>query len=113
MAKKYHPKIAQSTVRALVGDDAEISIGPLSTDGRRKNLPSGKNFFDYVDPRGRFNVLKFFSEHTKRFPTLWIIAQRDEAIVNCYYLSVDSPIYNSIVQSLDERGSRHLQLLFG
>ena len=79
-AKKYRPKVAQSTARALVGDDAEISIGPLSTDGRRKNLPSGKNFFDYVDPRGRFNVLKFFSEHTKRFPTLWIIAQRDEAI---------------------------------
>ena len=39
-AKKYRPKVAQSTARALVGDDAEISIGPLSpdaADGHCKN----------------------------------------------------------------------------
>lgn len=80
LLKKYRPKVEKSTARVLVGETSEISIGPLSIDGGRKNLPSGKNFVDYVDQRGRFDVLKFFSEHLKRFPTLWVIAQRDAAI---------------------------------
>ncbi len=34
---------------------------------------------DYVNEKGRMDVLKFFEEHKKYFPTLWIIAQREVA----------------------------------
>ena len=35
--KKYRPSMAKSTARVLVGDEAEISIGPV--EGRGKDLP--------------------------------------------------------------------------
>ncbi len=34
---------------------------------------------DYVNEKGRMDVLKFFEEHKKHFPTLWIIAQHEVA----------------------------------
>ena len=73
--KKYLPKVAKSTARVLVGNEAEISIGPV--EGRGKDLPSGNNLFDYVDKKGRFDTLAFFSDHKKTFPTLWIFAQKN------------------------------------
>ena len=53
-AKKYRPKVAQSTARALVGDELKSALAHLQEPN--------------VDPRGHFNVnvLKFFSEHTRR-----------------------------------------------
>jgi len=32
---------------------------------------------DYVNEKGRMDVLNFFEDHKKYFPTLWIIAQRE------------------------------------
>ncbi len=50
----------------------------LSTK-KEKNLPSGHNLFDYIDVQGRIDYFQFFSDHSKLFPTLWIIAQRKSA----------------------------------
>ena len=44
-----------------------------------KDLPSGKNLGDYIKEKGRMDVLKFFEDHKKCFPTLWVIAQREAA----------------------------------
>jgi hypothetical protein len=61
----------------LNGDMEEIIVGPVEENG--KGLPSGKKLGDYVNEKGRMDVLKFFEEHKKYFPTLWIIAQREAA----------------------------------
>jgi hypothetical protein len=45
---------------------------------RGKDLPSGKNVADYLDARGRMDLLHFFSDHqNKMFPNLFIIMQRE------------------------------------
>ena len=40
-------------------------------------LPSGKNLADYIDTRGWFQILRFFLDHKKLFPNLWILAQKE------------------------------------
>ncbi len=42
-----------------------------------KDLPSGKNLADYINERGQMQLLKFFADHQKSFPTLWILVQKD------------------------------------
>jgi hypothetical protein len=61
----------------LNGNMDEIIVGPVEEN--RKDLPSGKNLRVYVNEKGRMDVLQFFEEHKKYFPTLWIIAQREVA----------------------------------
>jgi hypothetical protein len=46
----------------------EIIVRPVEENG--KNLPLGKNLGDCVNENGRMDVLKFFEEHKKYFPTL-------------------------------------------
>jgi hypothetical protein len=48
----------------------EIIVGPVEENG--KDLPSGKNLGDYVNEKGRMDMLKFCEEHKKYSPTLWI-----------------------------------------
>ena len=55
----------------------EIIVGPVEENG--KDLPSGKKLGEYVNEKGRMDVLNFFEDHKKYFPTLWIIAQREAA----------------------------------
>ncbi len=79
---KYRPKWvkAKSEIHSgigLNGDMEEIIVGPVEENG--KDLPSSKKLGDYVNENGRMDVLKFFEEHMKYFPTLWIIAQREAA----------------------------------
>ncbi len=50
----------------LNGDMEEIIVGPVEENG--KDLLLGKIFGDYVNEKGRMNVLKFFEEHKKYFP---------------------------------------------
>ncbi len=38
---------------------------------------TGHNLFDYIDIRGRIDLVRFFSDHSKVFPTLWVIAQKE------------------------------------
>jgi hypothetical protein len=44
-----------------------------------KDLPSGKNLENYVDTKGRMDVLQFYKDHKKDLPNLWIIVQREAA----------------------------------
>jgi hypothetical protein len=55
----------------------EIIVGPVEENG--KDLPSGKKLEEYVNEKGRMDVLNFFEDHKKYFFTLWIIAQREAA----------------------------------
>jgi hypothetical protein len=53
----------------------EIGFGPVVERG--KDLPSRKNVADYLDARERMDLLRFFSNHQKMFPNLFIIMQRE------------------------------------
>lgn len=76
--KKYRPTFDASKSRILAGvdDDGkkhEILVGPVLSRG--KDLPSGENLADYIDCRGRIHLVRFFLDHIKYFPTLWIVVQ--------------------------------------
>ena len=55
----------------------QICYGPVKERGH--NLPSGKNLADYIDGHGRFSLLDFMSDHSKKLPTLWIRGQCEES----------------------------------
>jgi hypothetical protein len=79
---KYRPKWVRAKSEILSGiglngDMEEIIVGPVEDNG--KDLPLGKNLGDYVNEKGRVDMLKSFEEHKKYFPTLWIIVQREAA----------------------------------
>ena len=72
--KKYHPTFKKGKSKVLRGEEKEIWVGPPDECG--KDLPSGKNLFDYLcKVRGRMNILRFFNDHQKIFPILWIVVQ--------------------------------------
>ncbi len=79
---KYRPKRVRvnSEILSGIGQNGnmqEIIVGPVEENG--KDLPSGKKLGEYVNEKGRMDVLKFFEDHKKYFPTLWIIAQCEAA----------------------------------
>ena len=81
---KYRPTFDRSKSKLLYGDDEsgkrwEILVGPVVKRGA--NLPSGLNLADYIDSRsgGRLNVTKFFEDHRKIFPNLWLLVQCEAA----------------------------------
>ena len=81
---KYRPKkwkTAPFTVLSAfdVNSDKiqEIIVAPVEEKG--KDLPSRKNLGDYVDSKGRMDVLQFFQDHKTYFPNLWTIVQREAA----------------------------------
>ena len=81
--KKYLPKIDTDSDKSSVlsgtidGKTRRIWVGPVLKKGR--NLPSGRNLADYIDNRGRIDLVKFFEDHKKIFPTLWIVVQRESS----------------------------------
>ncbi len=44
----------------------EIVVAPVEENG--KDLPSGKILGNYVDSKGRIDVLQFYQDHKKKFP---------------------------------------------
>jgi hypothetical protein len=79
---KYRPKWVKAKSQILSGiglnsQMEEIIVGPVKENG--KDLPSGKNLGGYVNEKGRVDVLKYFEEDKKYFPTLWIIVQSEAA----------------------------------
>ena len=81
---KYRPpkwKKTACTVLSVVditsGKTEEIVVAPVEENG--KDLPSGKNLGNYVDSKGRMDVLQFYQDHKKKYPNLWIIVQREAA----------------------------------
>ena len=77
---KYRP-IFHSSSQALSGMHKDkfymISVGNVTRKGR--DLPSGKNLADYIDPNGRMDCLKFVMDHVKEFPTISIRIQCEES----------------------------------
>ena len=76
--KKYRPSFdrSKSSILAGVDDDGrkhEVIVGPILSRG--KDLPSGKNLVDYIDCRGRIELVRWFGDHIKHFPTMWIVVQ--------------------------------------
>jgi hypothetical protein len=76
--KRFLPVLKKTDQNSLKGvynnKQVEICVGPVVERG--KDLPSGKNLADYIDSRGRIDLLKFFDHHKKSFPNLWILVQR-------------------------------------
>jgi len=73
--KRYRPVLDLAKSKVLSGEDKygkvyEIVVGPVETRG--KDLPSGKNLADYIDKRGRIDLLCLFIDHKQIFPTLFI-----------------------------------------
>jgi hypothetical protein len=50
-----------------------LGIGLVESPGQ--DLPSGRNLVDYLDKKGRFDNIRFFSDHKDRFPNLCHIIQ--------------------------------------
>lgn len=72
--QRYHPEVIPKKARVLEGEKKTIIVGPVLEFG--KALPSGRNLADYVcDDSGRIDLLTFFSDHSKYFPTLSIVVQ--------------------------------------
>ena len=57
------------------GTKFEIGCGPLVNRG--VDLPSKKNLADYLDKKGRIDLLEFYQSHKDRFPNLFTIIQRE------------------------------------
>ncbi len=66
-----------SHVDVASGKTEEVIVGPVEEN--EKDLPSGINLGNYVDTKGRMDVLQFYKDHKKNFPNLWIIVQREAA----------------------------------
>jgi hypothetical protein len=79
---KYHHKWVRDKSEILYGMGQngklkKIIVGPVQENW--KDIPSGNFFGNYVNEKGRMEVIKFFEDHKKFFPTLWIIVQREAA----------------------------------
>lgn len=80
--KKYRPTLDRTKSKILAGNDEngkvyEIAVGPVLFKG--KDLPSGRNLVQYIDKRGRIDLLRFFIDHQFIFPTLFIKCQCEAA----------------------------------
>jgi hypothetical protein len=75
--KKYQPKVREVTARCLTGELCQIMVGPVNQKG--KKLSSGHNHFEHIDVQGCIDFVRFFSDHSKLFPTLWIVAQHESS----------------------------------
>ena len=74
----FIPKVKHG--RCLKNEDSKgrlIKLGIGAVEKRGENLPSGNNIADYLDHKGRMNLLQFFKEHQSSFPNLFIIVQRE------------------------------------
>ena len=59
-----------------------IQVGPVKEPGKDLPLAPGKNLASYIDKEGHFDLLGFFSDHRKKFPLLFVLAQRHASIVS-------------------------------
>jgi hypothetical protein len=81
---KYHPKNGKRLhalcCLLLISLAARLRRSLLHQWRRmEKTYHLVKNLGDYVDSKGRMDVLQFYQDHKKTFPNLWIIVQREAA----------------------------------
>jgi hypothetical protein len=55
-----------SHVDVASGKTQEVIVGPVEENG--KDLPSGKNLGNYIDTKGRMDVLQFYKDNKKDYP---------------------------------------------
>ena len=84
-ANKYLPVLDMSKSSILYGEDEngktwEIIVGPVLSRGA--DLPSGKNQADYIDCRGRFEGVRFYTDHCNISPTIFILVLIEAALKN-------------------------------
>jgi hypothetical protein len=75
---KYIPQLKYNRMlfgKSDNGSEFEIGVGPVVQRGQ--NLPSGKNLADYIDKKGRINLLAIFGDHQIRFSNLFILIKRE------------------------------------
>ena len=71
---KYLPDVGGSFHELYNELNREIRVGS-KVQNKGEDLPSEANLTDYLNKKGRFNILRFFEDHKTKFPTLYIIAQ--------------------------------------
>ena len=84
-AKKYRPVLDRSKSSILSGEDEngktwEIIFGSVFSRGA--GLPSGKNQANYTDCRGRFEGVRFYTDHCNIFPIIFILVLIEAALKN-------------------------------
>jgi hypothetical protein len=55
----------------LKGCWIEVQVGPVEKHG--ENLLSGNNIADYLDAKGRIDLLAFFKDHQQQLPNLKLV----------------------------------------
>jgi hypothetical protein len=75
---KYIPELKYDRCISGVNEKGTtFKIGCGSLIDRGEDLPSKKNLADYLDKKGRIDLLEFFNDHKDRFPNLFTIVQRE------------------------------------
>lgn len=84
--RKYFPALQEDSkfYRVLQKKDGSpgIKVGPVNKNSEHENLPSGRNMAKYIDGKGHFDLLNFFTDHRRVFPLLFILVQRHLSIVS-------------------------------
>lgn len=77
MDAKYLPDMRPDRVLGAYDTVTRDPVEPVYTFGpvvkRRNDLPSNKNLADYIDGKGRFDFVKYLTDHKKRFPACFNI----------------------------------------
>ena len=65
--EKFLPKLKETIARCLARELCQIMVGPVEQKGEK--IPSSHTFFDYIDIPDHIDLVQFFSDHSKVFPT--------------------------------------------
>lgn len=71
---KYLPEVGGNFLGLSKEENRDIRVGTKCIK-QGEDLPSKRNLAHYVNGKGRFNILRFFRDHQKQFPTLFLVAQ--------------------------------------
>ena len=76
--QKYLPELKyERSISSKDDSGRSITIGYGQVVKPGANLPSEKNLTQYLDNKGRINLLCLFKDHSSLFPGLYLIVQRE------------------------------------
>ena len=81
-SRKYRPIMDHEKSVILSGTDDhgkvyEVMVGPVLSRGM--DVPSGKNLADYINKKGRMDMLRFYVHHKKFFPSAFLQCKKEAA----------------------------------
>ncbi|KAL7482488.1 hypothetical protein ACHAW6_008166 [Cyclotella cf. meneghiniana] len=89
---KCIPTLAKSDNGSLTGECGskakELWVAPVVSKG--KDRFSGKSLANHIDDGDHMQLLKFFANHQKYFPTLWILVQKEASCHVVENMDVDT-----------------------